>query len=462
MIRRSVWVKTGVFVVIAALGIGYVLVHYIGVGQSVFGNSYTAYVDLADSGGLFSSASVTYRGVEVGRVGKITLRPNGIRVALDLDGKEPIPSDVQAIVGNGSPIGEQFVDLRPRHDGGPYLHSGSVIPQSQTSLPVSAQDLLVNIDRLMKSVPREQLHTLVTELGTTFADTGPDLQHLLDSTRALMQTARANLPQTVQLLDDGGRVLDTQNVLSSDIVAFSKNLATFTDALRSSDHDLRAVIDNGSPASRELTALDHSVDATLPVLLGNLTSLGQVTAVRIPAIRQVLIIYPYVVSTSYGLFPGNHSTRFGFPFPPTEDHQPCMQGYVPPKKWRLPNALRYPPIRYNAFCKAPTKADINVRGSREAPEPDGRRLGDEPSYRNNQGLPGGSGGSGGSGSGGSGSAGSPSASSGSATSPVPATLGADRWFTAPDGHTYELGSTGGQQRVLGDRSWMWLLFGPMS
>jgi phospholipid/cholesterol/gamma-HCH transport system substrate-binding protein len=54
VIRRAVWVKTGVFVAIAALGIGYVLVHYIGVGQSLFGNAYTAYVDLPDSGGLFS------------------------------------------------------------------------------------------------------------------------------------------------------------------------------------------------------------------------------------------------------------------------------------------------------------------------------------------------------------------------------------------------------------------------
>jgi phospholipid/cholesterol/gamma-HCH transport system substrate-binding protein len=42
------------------------------------------------------------------------------------------------------------------------------------------------------------------------------------------------------------------------------------------------------------------------------------------------------------------------------------------------------------------------------------------------------------------------------------TLGADRWFSTPDGGSYLLGSTGGQQRVLGDRSWMWLLFGPMS
>ena len=128
-------------------------------------------------------------------------------------------------------------------------------------------------------------------------------------------------------------------------------------------------------------------------------------------------------------------------------------GSVPPKKWRLPNALHYPPLRWDAFCKAPTKADINVRGSREAPEPDGKRLGDEPGYMSNAGLPHG---------GGSGSSASASDSgSGSASAPA-ATFAVDRWFSAPDGSRYLLGSTGGQQRVLGDRSWMWLLFGPMS
>src|SRR5205814_1247182 len=160
-----------------------------------------------------------------------------------------------------------------------YLRAGSVIPQSHTALPVSAQDLLVNVDRLMRSVPRKDLHTLVTQLGTAFAETGPDLRRLLDSTRLLEQTAHQNLPQTVRL------------------------------------------------------------------------------------------------------FPGNGSTRFGVPIPPTEDHQPCKQGYLDPRKRRLPNALRYPPIRWQSFCSAPTKADVNVRGSREAPEPTGGRLGDYSAYR---------------------------------------------------------------------------------
>ena len=110
---RSVITKLLAFAVITVLSISYVLVHYIGIGRTLLGQSYTAYVDLPDSGGIFTTASVTYRGVEVGRVGNIALRPDGIRVALLLDNHDHIPADVAAVVGNGSALGEQYVDLQP-------------------------------------------------------------------------------------------------------------------------------------------------------------------------------------------------------------------------------------------------------------------------------------------------------------------------------------------------------------
>jgi phospholipid/cholesterol/gamma-HCH transport system substrate-binding protein len=422
VITRAVWVKTAAFVVIAVLGIGYILEHYVGVGRSVFGTQYTAYVDLPDSGGIFPTASVTYRGVEIGRVGAIDLRDDGIRVALKIDTDTPIPEDTRAIVANGSPIGEQYVDLRPGDDRPPYLHQGSVIPASRTELPTSTQDLLVNDDQLVRSVPRDDLHTVVTELGTAFEETGPELRRLLDSSHDLLLEASDALPESVRLIDDSATVLNTQNDLSDSIISFSRGLNRFTRALRGSDADLRRVLDEGVPASTQIVELDHSLDATLPVLLGNLTSLGRITAVRIPAIRQVLIIYPYVVATSYGLFPGNGTTRFGVPIPPANDHQPCKTGYWPADKRRLPEELTYPPLRYDAFCDAPTKADINVRGSREAPQPGGGRLGDQPGYRSNSGLP------------------------------------------DHDGEaraTYELGSTGDAQQLFGDESWLSLVFGPL-
>jgi phospholipid/cholesterol/gamma-HCH transport system substrate-binding protein len=441
MTGRVVLAKLVVFAVVTVLGVGYVLVHYIGAGRALLGQSYTAYVDLPDSGGIFTTASVTYRGVEIGRVGQISLRDDGIRVELDMNSRPRIPTDVRAVIGNGSALGEQYVDLQPQRNDGPYLGQGSVIPADHTSLPVSTETLLVNLDQLVRSVPAADLHTLVDELGTGFNETGPALQRLLDATSSLSTAANTNAPDTVGLLESGRTVLDTQNDLSNSIVDFSRHLASFSSALRGSDADLRRVLASGVSAAGQVTALEQSVDATLPITLGNLVSLGQVTAVRIPAVRQVLIVYPYIVATSFGLFPGDGTTRFGVPVPPGVDSQPCTTGYIDPSKRRLPAALTYPPIRYNSYCKEPSSSSVGPRGARQAPEPDGKRLADEPSYKNNDGFP----------------HPSPSPAIQPSSADAPATV-----LSGPGTGSYVLASTGGQTEPGGRESWRALILGPLS
>lgn len=381
MIGRSVLMKVTAFTVITVVGVTYVLFHYLGLGASLFGNGYTAYVDLRDSGGIFTSASVTYRGVDVGRVGAIQLRPDGIRVALKMDGGTPVPSDLEAVVGNGSAIGEQYIDLQPKDPitaTTSYLHGGMVIPQSHTQLPVSTQELLVNLDNLVNSLPKEALKTTVKELGNAFRDTGPALGRLLDSTNSLVTTATQNLPQTIGLINDGGTVLDTQNDLSPETLSFTSTFASFSDQLRKSDSDLRAVIDKGVPASQQVTDLINRLNVPLSVLLNNGVTLGGVTGSRLQSLREVLILYPYVIATSFGVF-SNGQTRFGVPTPPTTSPSVCTQGYNTgydrePSVYTSTNAFPY-----DQTCTLPVTANQLVRGSRTAPTPTGR-LGDDPTF----------------------------------------------------------------------------------
>lgn len=380
MIRRSTIVKLVIFAVVTIVGVSYTAVHYVGIGRGLLSSKgYTAYVDMADSGGIFTSASVTYRGIEVGRVGKIQLRPDGIRVALNINGKYRIPASTRAVVGNGSAIGEQFVDLQPTTATGPYLHQGSLIPQRDSSLPVSTQTLLVNLNSLVQSVPKDDLRTVIDELGKAFDNTGPPLGRMLDASASLIDTATRELPQTVKLIDDGRIVLTTQNDLSDSIIGFSRDLATFSDQLRRSDPDLRAVLDKGVPAAQQLSGLVHDIDAPLSVVLGNLTSLGQITELRQNNIKQVLIIYPYVMASAFAAFPGDGTTRFAVPTPPPNDPA-CTQGFS--KSIQRPTQVETTqPFPYGSFCKAPaSETNVTPRGTREAPTPNGGRVGDDPSY----------------------------------------------------------------------------------
>jgi phospholipid/cholesterol/gamma-HCH transport system substrate-binding protein len=381
MIGRSIMLKVIAFAVITITGVTYVLVHYIGVGKALFGNGYTVYADMRDSGGLFTTASVTYRGVDVGRVGQIKLTSTGIRVALKMNGSMPIPTDLKAVVGNGSAIGEQYIDLQPQHaisSSTSYLHNGMTIPQQSVELPVSTQTLLVNLDKLVNSLPKSALQTTIRELGNAFRDTGPALSRLLDASNSLVTTATTNLPQTISLINDGGKVLDTQNDLSQQTLDFTSSFASFSDQLRKSDSDLRGILDKGGPASEQLTDLINRLDVPLTTLMNNGIAIGKEAAPRTEEIRMALILYPYVIATSFGVF-NNGQTRFGVPTPPTTQPSDCTQGYNNSYDRDASNYTTTNAFPYNLTCKLPTNVNQLVRGARNAPTPNGL-LGDQPGY----------------------------------------------------------------------------------
>jgi phospholipid/cholesterol/gamma-HCH transport system substrate-binding protein len=132
MITRATKIQLAVFVLISLLGVSYVSARYVGLTDKVTGSTYLVSADFAESGGIFTNAEVTYRGVTVGRVDRLELKSDGVRVHLRLDDGTQIPADTAAVVANRSAVGEQYVDLQPKRAGAPYLAAGGVIPRRNT------------------------------------------------------------------------------------------------------------------------------------------------------------------------------------------------------------------------------------------------------------------------------------------------------------------------------------------
>ena len=108
MRSRLVRIQLVLFVVVAVLGSVYVGAKYVRLDNMLGFGQYQVDLNLADSGGIFSNAEVTYRGVPVGTVGDLELTEDGIRVALMLDDGGPdIPADTKAVVANRSAIGNR-------------------------------------------------------------------------------------------------------------------------------------------------------------------------------------------------------------------------------------------------------------------------------------------------------------------------------------------------------------------
>ena len=119
-----------VFLLITVVGVAYVGGKYAQIDKLLFDDDYTVSASFAESGGIFTGAEVTYRGQPVGRVGELKLLSDGVEVNLDIDKGVKIPNDLLAVVANRSAIGEQYVDLQPRRDDGPYLQDHSKIARA--------------------------------------------------------------------------------------------------------------------------------------------------------------------------------------------------------------------------------------------------------------------------------------------------------------------------------------------
>jgi phospholipid/cholesterol/gamma-HCH transport system substrate-binding protein len=367
MITKVVRLQLVAFLLVTVVGVGYAGFRYAGFGDLFGTTTYPVRMQLAASGGIFTGADVTYRGVSVGRVGPLTLTPDGVEAQLDIRRSAPeIPADVDAAVRNLSAIGEQFVDLQPASDSGPVLEAGSVIPVSRTSTPVPVEQLVVSLDDFVRSVPLDSLRTVVDELGTAFADTGQPLQKLLDTTNLFTEDAVEALPQTVRLIEDGRTVLTTQNEVSGSFQSYSKDLALLADQLAESDPDLRRLMETGPEASAEIRALLRKSGSGLGQLIADLLTVSRVAEPRQAGLRQILVTYPGAAADSYTVTPGDGTAHFGLVLN-MFDPYPCTQGYEGTKR-RPGSDMSYEPLNRDAYCAEPPGSPIDVRGAQNVPD----------------------------------------------------------------------------------------------
>ncbi|GAA5122185.1 MlaD family protein [Haloechinothrix salitolerans] len=367
MLTRKIRVQIIAFFAISVVAVAFALFRFTDIGK-VFGEDiYTVSMRLDESGGIFSNAEVTYRGYNIGRVGELSLTEDGLEVELNIEpDTPPIPADLDALVRNRSAIGEQFVDLRPRSDGGPYLEDGAVIPVERTKTPVPTAEVINDLHDLASSVPTDSLRTVVDESFKAFSGTGDDLQLLMDTTRDFTAAARQNLPDTVELLRSGNQVLRTQNAEIDSIRSFSRDLRALSETFKGSDADIRRLIEQTPPAANQISQVVDEIGPGLSALVANLITLGEISDDRLRGLEQTLLTYPALGAGATALLdPKEPKAPLGLAVN-LFDPPPCVKGYEGTKKRPGDDTS---PSKYNeeAYCAEPKGSPITVRGSQNAP-----------------------------------------------------------------------------------------------
>ncbi|HET9874839.1 MAG TPA: MlaD family protein, partial [Mycobacterium sp.] len=369
MLTRFVRIQLVVFVIASIIGVVVMVLAYVQVPTLLGIGRMTVTLELPESGGLYRFSNVTYRGVQIGTVTAVGLTRNGAKATLSLDASPKIPADLQAEVHSVSAVGEQFVDLLPRNGLPPYLRNGSVIPVADTSIPQPVGPMLDQVSALVNSIPKDKLGLLLDESFKGLSGSGYDLGSLFDSSATVARDANGVSDRTRTFVEDTGPLLDSQAQTTDSIRRWAHSIAGVTEQVATDDAAVRRLLQVGAPAAREATALLEQVKPTLPVLLANLATFGQIAVTYNPSLEQLLVLLPPAIADMQSAMASKNYTGLamgGF-HGSVADPPPCMVGFLPPSEWRSPDDETIPDTPNGLYCKLPQDSPLSVRGARNYP-----------------------------------------------------------------------------------------------
>jgi len=378
-LNRRTWIQLSILTLVTVVSCGAMAFNFMKLPATLFGiGEYNVTVDLPQSGGLYRTSVVTYRGTDVGQVKSVDVTAAGVRAVLAMRSGVKVPSDVQASVHSRSAIGEQYIELTPRpgkdEQHSRPLQAGDVIPAGQVDVPVDVGHLLDLTNHALQAIPRDNLRTVIDETNRAVGGLGPELSRIVDGSAALAIAGGRTVDPLAALIDQSPAVLNSQVQTSDEIATWANRTAAIMAQFKAQDAAVRDLLTQGTSGVEEARALFDRVAPAVPVLFANLVSLADIAIVYRHDIEQLLVLLPQGIAVMAGSLVPNTGTKqeyrgfyldfnLNINLPP-----PCSTGYLPPMQRRSPTSVDAPDRpAADLYCRVPQDSDFNVRGARNIP-----------------------------------------------------------------------------------------------
>lgn len=311
MLTRFVRTQLIIFTIASIIGVTAMVVVYMQAPTLLGIGRMTVKLELPRTGGLYRFSNVTYRGVQMGKVTDVRATRAGAEATLSLATSPKIPADLQANVLSVSAVGEQYVDLQPRTDSGPYLRNGAVIAAEDTTVPQAVGPMLDSVSALLETIPKEKLSKLLDESFKGLNGSADDLGALFESSSTVAGDLDAVADRARTLIDESRPLLESQAGSSDALRAWARGLAGVTGQLAANTPQVRGLLRDGPGALNEASRLLEQIQPTLPVLLANLTTVAQIGITYNASLEQLLVLLPPFIGSlqTVGL-PRNNPTGY--------------------------------------------------------------------------------------------------------------------------------------------------------
>jgi phospholipid/cholesterol/gamma-HCH transport system substrate-binding protein len=211
--------------------------------------------------------TVAVAGVEVGEIGKVTLRDGRALVRLDIDRTKlpEVHTDATVLTRPKTPLQDMSVQLDPGTRGKPRLREDDVLPVDRALPNVNVDEVLSGLD----ADTRPYLQSLVKGFGDGTGGRGVDLRRFLEisrptlkSTRALTAAIRARRGELKRVVHNLSLLTGRLGPQSADLARLVRSANGTFSALAAEDGSVRATLRELPPTLR---AADTALSAARPL-----------------------------------------------------------------------------------------------------------------------------------------------------------------------------------------------------
>lgn len=255
--------------------------------------TYEVKIPFTEATQLAEQSDVRISGVNVGKVQKIELAPNGKQAlataAIDAQ-YAPLPESTRAILRTKTLLGETYIELTPGSREGPEMEDGGTLPEANVAESVQLDEIFQTFNAQTRAAFQEwmqeaavaingQGQNLSYALGglePTFTEFDK-LFRVLDSQRLAVgqlfrngattfQSLRGREGELADLIQSSNAVFATTAQRNRDIEALFRAFPTFLDESRVTFSRLKAFSLNADPLMKQLVPAAEELSPTLIAL----------------------------------------------------------------------------------------------------------------------------------------------------------------------------------------------------
>ncbi|GAA3663823.1 phospholipid/cholesterol/gamma-HCH transport system substrate-binding protein [Lentzea atacamensis] len=235
------------------------------------GTSYAA--DFSEAAGLVPGNEVRVAGVKVGKVTKVRL--NGDRVRVTFKVKDAWVGDrTTAMIRIKTLLGQKFLSLDPQ--GSQPLSPGDPIPKERTLAPYDVNEAFNGLATTVGQIDTKQLADSFTVLSDTFKNSPEHVRGALDGLSALSKTISSRDQQLAKLLENTRQLSKTLADRNSEFEKLLSDGNLLLGELRKRREAISALLTGTRDLARELSGL---VQDNQNQLKPALEQLGRVTTI---------------------------------------------------------------------------------------------------------------------------------------------------------------------------------------